>query len=80
MWCHARVCWGDEAVDIVDGTKNKHIAGAALKGLTTKNGSITEAFEVVTEGTAIYATCQHTKVQSWYAQLESLFDRLLKSI
>lgn len=80
MWHHARVWWGDKAVDTADGTKNKHVVGAVLKGLTTKNRSITEAFQAVAEGIAVYATCQHTKVQLWYTQLESLFDRLLKSI
>jgi len=71
---HARVCWGDEAVDAADGTKNKHIAEAALKSLKTKNGSITEAFQQVAKGTATYSTRQHTKIQARYAQLESSFD------
>jgi len=66
MQCYTRVCWGDEAVDAADGTKNKHITEAALKSLKTKNGSIMEAFQQVAKGTATYGTHQHTKIQAWY--------------
>jgi len=73
---HAKTCWGDEAVDAADATKNRIVTEAALKILNTKkNGSITAAFEQVPKGTPLYSTRQHTKIEARYAQLECLFDR-----
>jgi len=73
---HAKTCWGDEAVDAADATKNRSVMEAALKILNTKkNGSIMAAFEQVPKGTPLYSTRQHTKIEARYAQLECLFDR-----
>jgi len=47
LWHHAKTCWGDEAVDVADATKNWSVTEAALKILNTKkNGSIMAAFVV----------------------------------
>jgi len=51
------MCWGDEAVDAANATKNRSVTEAALKILNTKkNGSIMAAFEQVPKGTPLYST------------------------
>lgn len=67
---------GDKAVNTADATKDKNMAQAALESLKMVNGSIKAAFQqVASKGKPVYSTCQHTKIEAWYVQLEYLFDR-----
>jgi len=73
---HAKACWGDEAVDAADATKDKNTVQAALESLKMVNGSIKAAFQqVASKGKPMYSTHQHTKIEAQYVQLEYLFDR-----
>jgi len=65
---HAKICWSDEAVDTADGSQDVKATQATLEGLkANKNGSIMDAFQKISEGKAVYSTCQHTKIEVWYA-------------
>jgi len=64
---HAKICWSDEAVDAADGTQDVNAAHTALQQLKTVNGSITDAFQQMGEGRAVYSHRQHTKTEARYA-------------
>lgn len=67
LWHHARICWGDEAVEAADSTRNIKAAHAALKGMKTNNGSVAALFQKASKGRGvIYSYCQHTKIEAWY--------------
>ena len=52
---------------MADGTQDMNVACGALQSLKTNNGSITAAFQQVSEGKATYSHHQHTKIESQYA-------------
>ena len=66
---HARICWGSEAVDAADGTRDIKVARGALRNMRTTNGSITAAFHRVARGRVVYSHRQHTKTEARYACL-----------
>jgi hypothetical protein len=68
---HAKTCWGDEAIEAADGTRNIKAARAALQSLKSVNGSITAAFQRIGEGKAVYSHRQHTKTEARYANIYS---------
>ena len=69
--CHAKVCWGDEAVEVANGTKDIRAARTVLQSLKTVNGSITAAFQRVGEGKVQYSHHQHTKSEAQYVWLRA---------
>jgi len=66
---HVKICWGKEAVQVADGTRNIKAAHAALETMKTNNGSIMAAFQRVGSGTTVYSHHQHTKTEAWYVWL-----------
>jgi len=78
MRCHAKVCWGAEAIEAANGTQDKDAALRALENLETNNGSIVAAFQQVSEGKPIYDICQHSKNEARYALPICSFDQYLK--
>jgi hypothetical protein len=66
---HAKLCWGDEAVEAADGTRDIKAARTALQNLKTMNGSIMAAFQRVGEGRVTYSHRQHTKTEARCAGL-----------
>jgi len=69
LCCHARVCWGEEALAGADATKSHHVTCEVVgKSLTMPNGSITTMFECVGgKGVVTYSYQQHTKMEAQYA-------------
>jgi hypothetical protein len=61
---HARVCWGDEAVVAADQTRDVRTARDALEKMSTKDGSILEAFGRVAKSKVTYSHRQHTKTET----------------
>ena len=62
---HARMCWGDEAVDAADNTKDLSAARTVLaKSGLKKNGSITNAFERISKEKVTYSHRQYTYMQT----------------
>jgi len=74
MRCHAKVCWGVEAIEAADGTQDKKAALRALENLETNNGSIVAAFQQVGKRKPIYNLSQHTKTKARYAWPICTFD------
>ncbi len=66
---HAKSCWGGEAIEAADGTRDVKAAHAALNNLKATNRSITAAFQRVAKGRAIYSHRQHTKTEARYVCL-----------
>ena len=61
---HAKGCWGDEAVEAADNTKDIFAARDAMAKATHRNGSLTSAFERVSKGNRTsYSHRQHTKAE-----------------
>jgi len=71
---HAKVCWGAEAIEVANGTRDKDAALRALENLETNNGSIVAAFQQVSEGKPIYDIHQHSKNEAWYTLPICSFD------
>jgi hypothetical protein len=64
---HAKMCWGEEAVNAADNTKNLDGARTVLaKAGLKRNGSITEAFEHISKEKVSYSHCQHTYTETRY--------------
>jgi hypothetical protein len=66
---HAKLCWGDEAVEAADGICNIKAVCTALQNMKTINGSIIAAFQWVGEGRVTYSHRQHTKTEARCAAL-----------
>ena len=63
LWCHAKICWGQESVDTASETKDIQIAQDAMA--LFKEGPITDVFEWSgTKKCGMYSHHQHTKAQS----------------
>ena len=59
---HAKICWGEEAIEAADGTRDVKAARMALRNLKTKNRSITAVFQQIGERKPVYSHRQHTKM------------------
>jgi hypothetical protein len=66
---HARLCWGDEALDAADETRDIKTAREALANHKGLNGSITAAFKRVGTGAVTYSHRQHTKIEARYVPI-----------
>ena len=64
---HAKICWGEEAVMAADQTRDVLAAHEALEKMSTKDGSILEAFERVAKSKVTYSHCHHTTIETqWF--------------
>jgi len=70
--CHAKVCWGEEAVTAADRTGSTATACKALANQSGTDGSITAAFECVGKGKVTYSHRQHTKAESRYVAFQQI--------
>ena len=73
---HAKICWSDEVVAAADATHDINVARAALQQVKKGNMSITAAFEMVSEGKAVYRTHQFTMNEARYAWIMFHLTRL----
>jgi hypothetical protein len=63
---HAKSCWGTEAVEAADRTKDVTEARDSVVKPLSKDGSITAIFERVGKGKVSYSHRQHTKTEAKY--------------
>ena len=64
---HVKMCWGDEAVNAADNTKDLDGARTVLaKTGLKRNGSITKAFERIGKEKVSYSHRQHTYTETRY--------------
>jgi hypothetical protein len=70
--CHAKICWGEEAITGADATKSHCVAHENVeKSLRMLDGSITAMFEHIKgKGSVTYSHRQHTKTESRYVMVE----------
>lgn len=62
---HARMCWGDEAINAADNTKDLDGARTVLaKAGLKRDGSITDAFERIGNDQLTYSHRQHTYTET----------------
>jgi hypothetical protein len=62
---HAKMCWGDEAVEAADQTKDLNGARVALAKVGAKrSGSITEAFARIGVGKVTFSNHQYTYTET----------------
>jgi hypothetical protein len=64
---HAKMCWGDEAVNAADNTRDLDAAHTVLaKSGLKRNRSITNAFKRIGKEKLTYLHCQHTYAEIRY--------------
>ncbi len=61
---HAKICWGNEAVEAVDGTHNLEGACVVLAKTKLHDRSITAEFEHIGKGKVTFSHCQHTSTEA----------------
>lgn len=60
---HAKKCWGSEAVEAADGTKDLESARLVLMKTKLRDGSITAQFEHIAKGKVTFSHRQHTTTE-----------------
>ncbi|KAG2085568.1 uncharacterized protein F5147DRAFT_588936, partial [Suillus discolor] len=66
---HAKLCWGEESVNMADEAKNANEARTIISG--AKNGSIVASFERKGKGKVIYSHRQHTRTETKYSLMKT---------
>ena len=61
---HAKNCWGSDAVEAADGTKDLESARLVLMKTKLRDGSITAKFERIAKGKVTYSYRQHTTMEA----------------
>lgn len=61
---HAKNCWGDEAVEAADSTRDLDGARVVLAKTKLHDGTITAEFERIGKGKVTYSHRQHTSTES----------------
>jgi len=61
---HAKRCWGDEAVEAADGTKDLESARTVLLKTKLRDGSISAQFERSGRGKVTFSHRQHTTTEA----------------
>lgn len=72
---HAKKCWGEEAVETADATRDLDAARETLAKSGVKDGSITAEFARIGKGKITYSHREHTKTEARYVPI-LLFDHL----
>ena len=70
---HAKICWGEEAVMAADQTRDVLAARDTLEKMSTKDGSILEAFERVAKSKVTYSHHQHTTIETQWVFIPQAF-------
>ncbi|KAH0833478.1 hypothetical protein J3R83DRAFT_12600 [Lanmaoa asiatica] len=63
MWKHARKCWGEDAINAADNTKDANEARMHVVTGILKNGKITQCFERKGKGLT-YSNIPHTHTET----------------
>ena len=61
---HAKICWGDEAVETADATKDLDAAREVLAKTKLRDGSITAEFARIGKGKITFSHREHTKTEA----------------
>jgi len=61
---HAKICWGSEAVEAADNTRDVDAAREILSKTKVQDGSITAEFARIGKGKVTFSTRQHTKTEA----------------
>ena len=61
---HAKNCWGSDAVEAADGTKDLESARLVLMKTKLRDSSITAQFERIAKGKVTYSHRQHTTMEA----------------
>jgi hypothetical protein len=61
---HVKLCWGADAIDAADGTKNATEAHNTVIKPLTRDGSISAVFKRIGMEKVTYSHRQHTKVET----------------
>jgi hypothetical protein len=61
---HAKICWGTEAVEAADNTRDVDAAREILSKTKLRDGSITAEFARIGKGKITFSTRQHTKTEA----------------
>lgn len=64
---HAKICWGDEALEAVYATRDLDSAGEVLAKLKLRNGSITAELASIGKGEVTFSHREHTRTEARYA-------------
>src|SRR5271155_2442291 len=70
---HAKICWGDEAVETADATKDLDAAKEVLVKSGIRDGSITAQFERIGKSKVTFSHREHTTTESRYLALFPYF-------
>ena len=65
LCCHAKICWGNEAVEAADNTQDLKGAHIVLAKMKLWDGTITAKFECIGKGKITYSHCQHEVYCPW---------------
>jgi len=77
---HAKICWGDEAVETADATKDLDAAREALVKSGIRDGSITAQFERIGKSKVTFSHREHTTTESRYLALFPCFTSLFLTV
>jgi hypothetical protein len=61
---HAKICWGSEAVEAADNTRDVDAAREILSKSKLRDGSITAEFKRIAKGKLTFSTRQHTTAEA----------------
>ena len=61
---HTNICWGDEAVEMVDATKDLDAAREVLAKAKLCDGSITAEFALIRKGKITFSHHEHMKTEA----------------
>ena len=61
---HAKICWGSEAVEAADNTRDVDAAREILSKAKLRDGSITAEFKRIGKGKVTFSTRQHTTTEA----------------
>lgn len=61
---HAKICWGSEAVEAADNTRDVDAAREILSKAKKRDGSITTEFKRIRKGKVTFSARQHTTTEA----------------
>ena len=61
---HAKICWGSEAIEAADNTRDVDAAREILSKTKLRDGSITAEFKRIGKGKVTFSARQHTTAEA----------------